>query len=297
MASERSGFIPCLANSLRINMEIGMESWQVLFPLLLAFLAGISTSIGGLACLAVRRFDRSLLAFGLGMSAGVMIYVSFTELLASAIAQAGFFRANAAFFGGMVVIMLADFLIPHFYIAEKVCGGWQECRNAGWNAYASGKRQKGGTFERRLAVAGALVALGIAIHNVPEGVAVFLGGISDISLGIALAFAIALHNIPEGVAIALPVYYSTKSRLKAFLCSFAAGFAEPIGAVLGALFLLPIMNPQLLSLSLAFAGGIMVFISFDELLPICFEGRRSGHFSIIGIIIGMALMAASLHLL
>jgi ZIP family zinc transporter len=284
-----------------------MQYGDIWFPLLLAFLAGLSTAIGGLICLSIRRFDPRYLAFGLGLSAGVMIYVSFAELLASAVLQTGFFAANVAFFGGMLSIMLIDFFVPHNYIAERVCAGlphaqigaplgpamYGQCRLRGFGA----RRGRGVHRHQRLAVAGAFTAIGIAIHNLPEGLSVFLGGVADPALGITLAFAIAMHNIPEGIAIAMPIYYSTKSRAKAFLYTLAAGLAEPLGAILGALFLLPFLAPDFLSLSLAFVGGIMVFISFDELLPLCFENRGGSHASILGIIIGMIAMAISLHLI
>ncbi|MFA6214437.1 MAG: zinc transporter ZupT [Candidatus Micrarchaeia archaeon] len=286
-----------------------MQPGDIWFPFLLAFLAGMSTAIGGLLVLAMRRFDPRLLAFGLGLSAGVMIYVSFAELLAAAVLQAGFLAANAAFFGGMLFIMAVDFFIPHNYIAEHVCSGMpggqgkgrqgnafqEHCKMRGFGA----RRGKGRGMQRgrRMAIAGAFTAVGIAIHNLPEGLSVFLGGVADPALGITLAFAIAMHNIPEGIAIAMPIYYSTKSRAKAFLYTLAAGLAEPLGALIGMLFLLPFLSPGFLSISLAFVGGIMVFISFDELLPLCFDNRGSGHASILGIIIGMMLMAASLHLL
>jgi len=282
-----------------------MQSGDIWFPLLLAFLAGLSTAIGGLVCLSMRRFDQRYLAFGLGLSAGVMIYVSFAELLSSAVSQAGFFAANAAFFGGMLSIMLVDFFVPHNYIAERVCSGMpdapigsamsSQCRLRGFGR-GRGMRQ-GMHRHHRLAVAGTFTAIGIAIHNLPEGLSVFLGGYADPALGITLAFAIAMHNIPEGIAIAMPIYYSTKSRAKALLYTLAAGLAEPLGAILGALFLLPFLTPDFLSLSLAFVGGIMVFISFDELLPLCFENRGGSHASILGIIIGMMAMAISLHLI
>jgi len=286
-----------------------MQSGDIWFPLLLAFLAGLSTAVGGLICLAIRRFDPRYLAFGLGLSAGVMIYVSFAELLASAVLQTGFFAANVAFFGGMLSIMLIDFFVPHNYIAERVCSGMpnapigaplgsamhSQCRLRG---FGRGRGMGQGMHRHhRLAVAGTFTAIGIAIHNLPEGLSVFLGGVADPALGITLAFAIAMHNIPEGIAIAMPIYYSTRSRAKAFLYTLAAGLAEPLGAILGALFLLPFLTPDFLSLSLAFVGGIMVFISFDELLPLCFENREGSHASILGIMIGMMAMAISLHLL
>lgn len=252
-----------------------MDISTIKIPLFLTFLAGISTGIGSLITLFIREPKKSYLQFSLGLSAGVMVYVSFVELLASAVEKVGFLKANFAFFGGIIFIMVIDFIIPHEYIAEHVS-----------------KKAK----NKRLMTAGIFTAIGIAIHNLPEGLAVFVSSMGDIKLGIALAFAIAIHNIPEGIAVAIPIFYATNSRKKAFCYSFLSGIAEPIGALLGVAILMPFLNPIVLSFCLAFVAGIMVFISFDELLPLIYE-QKNEHFSIIGIILGMLIMALSLYLL
>jgi len=144
--------------------------------------------------------------------------------------------------------------------------------------------------------AGIFTTLGIAIHNFPEGVAVFMSAMVDIKLGIALAIAVALHNIPEGIAVAMPIYYATKSKRKALWYSFLAGFTEPAGAVIALLVLMPFLTASILSMALAFVAGIMVFISLDELLPLSCEDKGY-HVSIAGFIVGMAVMATSLILL
>ena len=252
-----------------------MDTTQIWIALLLTFLAGIATGIGSLISLFIKKLKKSYLCFSLGFSAGVMIYVSFAELLSSAIADIGFLIGNIAFFVGIIFIMLIDFIIPHDYIEEHV---------------KVDKRNK------KLMMAGLFTALGIAIHNFPEGLAVFMSSLKDINLGIPLAFAIAVHNIPEGIAVSMPIFYATKSRVKAFWYSFFSGIAEPIGAIIGFLILMPFLTPTVLSFMLAFVAGIMVFISFDELLPLSFE-HGEGHISILGIIVGMLIMALSLYLL
>ena len=140
------------------------------------------------------------------------------------------------------------------------------------------------------------VALGLGIHNFPEGMATFVGTLEDPSLGIAIAVAIAIHNIPEGLAVSAPVYAATGSRGKAFLWSFLSGVAEPLGAGLAALVLMPYLNETVLGYVLSAVAGIMVFISIDELVPVsrCFGEE---HLSIVGIVVGMAVMAFSLRLL
>ena len=252
---------------------MGIE--KIWLPLLLCFLAGIFTVVDSIITFSIRDLKRSYLQFSLGLSAGVMIYVSFVELLTTAIRNIGAIKANIAFFGGIILFMLIDFLIPHQYIEERI---------------------KAGACDRKLMKTGILITLGIAIHNLPEGLAVFMSSLSSIRLGIVLALAIALHNIPEGLAVAMPIFYATKSKRKAFWYSFLSGFAEPVGAVIGLLILMPLLTPSILYFSLAIVAGIMVFISFDELLPLSCESGNY-HLAISGILIGMLVMALSTILL
>ena len=251
----------------------------VAFALLLSTLAGLSTTLGSLLGLLVRKPGPRFLTLSLGFSGGVMILVSFAELLPRGVAAVGLGPAYLAFFGGMVVMFIIDSLIPHDYIAEHHRTGTPEdARN--------GKLLKTGLF----------VALGIGIHNFPEGLATFAGALEDPSLGIAIAVAIALHNIPEGLAVSAPVYAATGSRTKAILWSFLAGMAEPIGAGLAALVLVPFLNEAILGYVLAAVAGIMVFISLDELVPVA-RSFDEEHLSIVGIFAGMVVMAVSLWML
>jgi zinc transporter, ZIP family len=251
-----------------------MDISKVWLPLLLALMAGMFTLFGGLVPFLIKDLKKSYLQFSMGLSAGMMIYISFVEILTNAIKAVGFLTANAAFFGGILFIMFLDFLIPHEFIEEHI--------------------EKRG-YDKKTMKAGVLVAIGIAIHNFPEGMAVFMSSMVNIHLGITIALAIALHNIPEGIAVAMPVYYATKSKRKACKYAFLTGIAEPIGAVVTLVVLLPFLNPVILSCCLAAVAGIMIFISFDELLPLSYEGSGS-HVAIIGIILGMFVMGLSLQL-
>jgi len=132
--------------------------------------------------------------------------------------------------------------------------------------------------------------------NFPEGMATFYSALVDVRLGIAIAVAIAIHNIPEGLAVSAPIYKATGSKKKAFLWSFLSGIAEPAGALFTAAFLLPFLNAQVLGMVLAAIAGVMVFISIDELVPV---SRSYGfeHLPVLGFIAGMIVMAASLLLI
>jgi len=198
-------------------------------------------------------------------------------LLQHGIEAVGFAQAHLAFFGVMVAMFLIDVLIPHDYIAEH--------HRTGEEAH-KGQLLKTGLF----------VALGIGIHNFPEGMASFAAALEDPSLGIAIAVAIAIHNIPEGLAVSAPIYAATGSRRKAFLWSFISGVAEPAGAALAAVVLLPFLSETVLGLVLAAVAGIMVFISLDELVPVA-RSFGEEHLSIVGVLVGMVVMAFSLWML
>jgi ZIP family zinc transporter len=242
------------------------------FALTITTLAGASTLVGGLVFLLFRQIRRPQLSFFMGLSAGAMLFVSLAELLPHAVETAGDTAGYLAFFVGIGLMAVIDFLLPHNYMGEEV----------------------GSDESRRLLTMGTLTAIGIGIHNFPEGISVFLSALGDPQLGIALAIAIAAHNIPEGVAVAIPIFAATGSRARAFWYTFLAGAAEPVGAVLALLFLARYITPDILGLVFALIAGIMVFISFDELLPCCFR-HRQGHTAIVGLTAGMALVAFSLH--
>ncbi|MFH1347357.1 MAG: zinc transporter ZupT, partial [Candidatus Margulisiibacteriota bacterium] len=209
------------------------------FALLLSALAGLSTIIGSFLGIVIKKPGPRFMALTLGFSAGVMILVAFVELLQSGIRSVGYTPALVAFFGGLLIMFIADASIPHDYMAEH-------------NLPEIEKKKV------NLARTGFFLALGIAIHNFPEGLAVFAGGLHNIKVGIAIAVAIALHNIPEGIAVSVPVYAATGSRRKAFLWSALSGLAEPAGAAIAALFLMPFLNPQVLGYVLSAVAGIMV---------------------------------------
>ncbi len=258
-------------------------------PLMLTLGAGLATGIGSTIALFAHRTNKRLLSFSLGLSGGVMIYVSFVELFQQAREaigaiygpQTGMGITTLAFFGGVLLIGVIDRLVPSIenpHEAHRV----EEMDHQPHNP--------------RLMRMGVMTALAIGIHNFPEGIATFTSAVDNMALGVAIAVAIAIHNIPEGIAVSIPIYYATGDRRKAFRLSLLSGLAEPVGAVLAYLVLTPFMTPTLMGCILAGVAGIMVFISIDELLPAAREYGEA-HISIYGVVAGMALMAVSLILL
>ncbi|MEA1984975.1 MAG: zinc transporter ZupT [Euryarchaeota archaeon] len=240
---------------------------------MLTLLAGLSTGIGSMIAFFIPKPKLTYLSVLIGFAAGAMIYISFVELLPISIEAVGFLAANTSFFAGMVVIYLLDRVIGHVHLDTLP-----------------------DSYHSRLGKAGIFTAIGIAMHNFPEGLAVLLTSLNSLDMGLALAVAIAIHNIPEGIAVSVPIYYATENRKKAFSYSFLSGLSEPIGAAIGYLLIFPYLTPALLGITLGAVGGFMVFICFDELLPIAIE-YGDEHLMLSGLLSGMVMMAASLYLL
>jgi ZIP family zinc transporter len=271
--------------------------------LLLPTLAGLSTVLGSLLTVFLCKPGPRFMSFMMGFSAGVMILISFSELLQEGIRDTSFVLAYLAFFGGMAIMFLIDVLIPHVHMGERHDAGAEmravvapDPEGHGRHGHRHGAGWGGEVHRGRLLKAGLLVALGIGIHNFPEGITTFAGTMHDPALGIAIAIAIALHNIPEGIAVSTPVYAATGSRGRALWWAALSGLAEPVGAVLALAVLLPFLNVTVLGLVLAAVAGIMVFISLDELIPVACSFCEE-HLSILGVTSGMVVMVLSLWML
>lgn len=253
----------------------------------LTLFAGLSTGIGSAIAFFAKHTNTKFLSLALGFSAGVMIYVSFIEIFSKAREslvevvglQLGSWITVASFFGGMAIIALIDKFIPEQENPHEV----MLVEDA-----ESGRKKKG-----KLMRMGLFTALAIAIHNFPEGLATFTSALTNPKLGVAIAIAIAIHNIPEGIAVSVPIFYATNDRRKAFRLSFLSGLAEPVGAIVGYLLLMPFINGVTFGILFSAVAGIMVFISFDELLPAAREYGEH-HLSIYGLIAGMVVMSVSL---
>ncbi len=237
-----------------------MEEHNILIPLLLTLGAGLATGIGSAIAFFAKRTNKRLLSFSLGLSGGVMIYVSFVELFQQANttlsaewgAHTGVIVTVASFFAGILLIGVIDRLVPSIE-----------------NPHEAHRVEE--------------------MDHQPHNPRLM-------RMGVMTALAIGIHNFPEGIAVSIPIYYATGDRRKAFRLSLLSGLAEPVGAVLAYLVLTPFMTPTLMGCILAGVAGIMVFISIDELLPAAREYGEA-HISIYGVVAGMALMAVSLILL
>ncbi len=263
-----------------------MDNWTI--ALILSLAAGLSTGLGGLFVLLFKTTNVKFLSVALGFSAGIMIYISFLEMLPEARIQlntigkeAGGWLTLLAFFSGIILIATIDKLIPSYenphemHTVEEAasCIIPPETPN--------------------LIKTSVMTALAVTIHNFPEGLATFVSTIDKPQIGAAIAIAVAIHNIPEGIAVALPAYCATGSKKKAFYYSVISGAAEPLGAIFAFFFLGPFINEIVMGFVFAAIAGIMVYISFDELLP---TARMYGehHLTIYGLLSGMLVMGIGL---
>lgn len=274
-----------------------METHAVLYAFGLTLFAGLSTGIGSALAFFTRQTNTRFLSMALGFSAGVMLYVSFLEIMVKARETlvgsmgevTGTWTTVLSFFGGIAFIALIDKLVPDYenpHELHSIEEMDQKLEQLPKNeAHDFGKLKRTGVF----------TALAIAIHNFPEGLATFTAALTDPTLGVAIAVAIAIHNIPEGIAVSVPLFFATGDRKKAFRDSFLSGLAEPVGAIVGYLVLMPFFSPTVFGVLFAGVAGIMVFISLDELLPAA-EEYGEHHLSIYGLIAGMGVMALSLLL-
>ena len=257
-----------------------IQNWQI--PLLMTVLAGLATIIGGFITFLVNKNNLKILSLGLGFSAGVMIFVSFTEILSTA---EGLLKEyypvdyHWIMFGGFIAGVIISKLIDTF-VPDHVEGCLTDgCDNS--------------SRTHKIKRAGLLTAIAIAIHNFPEGLGTFLVSSQDLTIGISVALAIALHNIPEGIAVALPIYHATGKKRMAIWYSFWTGMTEPIGALIG-LALLHWFLPQVfVGFFMAAVVGIMIYISFDTLLPLSHE-YGDWHYAIAGVMSGIIVIWASL---
>jgi ZIP family zinc transporter len=274
-----------------------METQHLLWAFGVTLFAGLATGVGSALAFFTKRTSTRFLSVAMGFSAGVMLYVSFIEIMVKARAALveawgaapGAWGATAGFFGGVALIAFIDKFVPSYenphelHSIEEIDSGQESLPKNEAHDFAKLKR------------AGMFAAIAIAIHNFPEGLATFTAALTDPKLGLAIGVAIAIHNVPEGIAVSVPIFYATGDRWKAFKLSFLSGLAEPVGALIGYLFLMPFFSPAVFGLLFASVAGIMVYISLDQLLPGA-EEYGEHHLCIYGLVAGMAVMAVSLLL-
>lgn len=267
--------------------------------LILSSLAGLSTLLGGFTTFFIKRNSLKFLSFGLGLSAGAMLFISLVDLYPEAaklievqMGHSYLWLTVILLTIGMLIAALIDFIIPDHVQAgmfAKQIGANETHTDSSDSKIDGNAPIQLGKIKR----AGILTAIAVAIHNFPEGLATFFMTAHDITLGIGIVVAIAIHNIPEGIAISIPVYQATHLKRKAFLYCFLSGMAEPVGGVIG-FFVIKWLFPNLcIGILFALVAGIMIYISLDTLLPLS-KDYDAGHYSISGVVVGILIMGIAL---
>lgn len=263
---------------------------MIINAFLLSLVAGLGTGLGGLLAI-IRKPGKRSFGFLMGITAGVMISLSFLELVNEAWALKGFGTATIGFATGAFFMLTMDITIPHIRFGEREApNGAKPVAQDANNPSSPGRhrhghvRNKSEITNRPLYMTGILLAIGITIHNLPEGIAVGAGYMHTPQFGFFIALAILLHNIPEGIATALPLCTSGVCKWDSFRVALFSGLVEPIGALGAALFLNSFQS--LVPGALAFSGGVMVFITLDELIPTAREHGHQHYNTAVGIILG-----------
>lgn len=286
-----------------------MDSSRILFAFGLTLFAGLATGIGGLIAFFAKRTQTTFLAFSLGFSAGVMVFISFTEILTEAgnLMRQNYSTDTAAwltfltFVAGIGLSAAIDKILPsegNPHELKRVEQMNPDTRDPARTECKGRKEHSGvhGPRDRKLMRIGTFTAIAIGVHNFPEGIATFMSSMSDVAVGVSIAVAVAIHNIPEGIAVSVPVYYATGSKRKALAWSVLSGFSEPIGAIAGYFILTLFSTDVSLGYVFGMVAGIMVYISFDELLPAAHKYGKH-HIAIYGLISGMVVIGLSLILI
>ncbi len=236
--------------------------------LTLSLIAGLSTIIGSIFIFFKK--DKSILLNSFAFAAGVMITVSLIDLIPESFSYLSTYYypfpallfVLICFVIGVLISSFIDYYIPENNPIYKI---------------------------------GIISLIAIIMHNIPEGMATFIASNTDIKLGITLTIAIALHNIPEGITIALPIFYSTKSRKRALLYTTIAGLSEFFGALITCIFLKDYITYKFMGYLLAIIAGIMIQISFYELLPEVWKARQKR--GILYFLLGSIIMFLSIKII
>lgn len=233
---------------------------------LLSLIAGSATGIGGIIIVLLGRISDRSIAGSMGFASGVMLLVSFLNLFAESLDLTSYLNVSIAFAVGSVIMIIVDSFLPHFEL---------------------GKREDG-VIKSKLLQSGLLILIGITLHNIPEGVIVSAGYSHLPQLGVLIAIAVFFHNVPEGIATAVPLVSAGSKKRRVILATFISGLAEPLGAILGGTLLVN-ASDEMIGLALAFAAGVMTYITADELIPVAHEHGHK-HAVSIGILLGIIFM-------
>jgi len=241
---------------------------EIIYPFLLSLIAGSASGLGGLIVLYFGKVEDWLMGFLMGFAGGVMLIVSFLELFTEALNLLTHLEATMAFAVGAILMMAIDLTLPHME-----AGRWER-----------------GVARPEFLKSGLVIALGISLHNFPEGLVVSASYSHLPSLGLMMTIMICLHNIPEGIATATPLMVAGVGKRRAAFIAFLSGMTEPLGALIGSTIIMGLgASNYIIGNGLAIAAGIMTYITVDELIPMAHEygSGTPKHYISTGILVGM----------
>lgn len=231
---------------------------SITFAFLITMIAGLSTLIGIIPIYINFKNINKIICISLAFASGVMTSVSIFSLLPESYKMLN------------NIVLVVIFILIGIIISKLLDKLLKEIDN-------------------KLYKLGIINTIALMLHNIPEGILTFSTTSINISLGISLAISIIFHNIPEGISISVPIYYSTKSKRKAWFYVFISGFSETLGAIITYLFLYKFINSNFIGITLSLTTGIMIYISLIELLPNSLEYSNKKT-SYISFIIGFIFM-------
>jgi ZIP family zinc transporter len=237
---------------------------------LITIFAGLSTLLGMVPIFFKIKKINKFIVSSLSFASGVMFSISTFDLLIESLKM--FFEDYNIF---ITTLLFLFFFLIGFVISKFI--------NDKLDKY------------NELYKVGITSMLAIILHNIPEGILTFTAYNVNQKLGLTLALAITLHNIPEGISIAVPIYYSTKSKIKSFFFVLVSAVAEPIGALVAFLFLRNFVSNIMVGIMLSLVCGIMIYISLFELLK---EAKKYNEDKLLNLffVIGLIFMFITLHI-
>lgn len=230
------------------------------------FFGTIGSTLGGIIGIFTKRNSNKFLSFILSLVSGLMLAVICFSLIPEAIKIIDIISVLIGLISGIVCMYFCESIINNKYSTKEI----------------------NNNSVKRVLKTGIMVSIGIALHNIPEGIAIGSGYSESITLGLSIAIAICIHDIPEGLSMAIPLKYGGMNKCKIMTFIILSGIATGIGTLIGAL--VGSISEDIIAICLSFASGTMLYIVSGELIPEynrLYQGKWSTVGNMTGFLIGL----------